>query len=341
MKDSLTLKEIKDQYNRIMKTDAYLTEHESILSKIKYFNRIIYIGCGSSYSLAKSFAQMTIMHTNKTSYAFAAGDVMLRPDEYANLFDDSLIIPITRSGSTSEIIKVLNSIDRDTYYSIGFTCKENSPVGELCNRVFEMPWAFDESVCQTSCISNFYYVILRIINAINNKSTIKFDLENLSNCGNEFLTNYEGTFKEIAELPWKKVVTLGDSQIAGIVEEGALAFKEICQLASNSYNFLDVRHGPMVLIDKETLVIAPIKDGSQVEADLIKDIQKKGATIVTVSYHDLDLENIYSIKTKYDLPYPILGFPFINACQMISLYKAYNVNVDPDSPDGLDAWIKL
>lgn len=341
MKESLTLKEIKDQYNRIRKTDEYLMKNVKILDKMKYFNRIIYIGCGSSYSLAKSFAQMTIMHTNKTSYAFAAGDVMLRPKEYENLFDNSLVIPITRSGSTSEIIQVLNNIDKDTFYSIGFTCKEDSPISNLCNKVFEMPWAFDESVCQTSCISNFYFVILHIINAINSKKTFKFDLNNLSNHGDLFIKDFEEKFIEIANMPWKKVVTLGDSQIYGIVEEGALAFKEICQLPSNSYNFLDVRHGPMVLIDKETLVIAPIKNCSEVEKDLIKDIERKGATVVTISHKDFTVENTININVELDISYELLAFPFINTCQLISLYKAYSIDVDPDNPDGLDAWIKL
>ena len=37
-----------------------------------------------------------------------------------------------------------------------------------------------------------------------------------------------------------------------IASEGALAFKEIARIPSISYHLLDVRHGPMVLIDDKT-----------------------------------------------------------------------------------------
>lgn len=34
----------------------------------------------------------------------------------------------------------------------------------------------------------------------------------------------------------------GDAELCGICEEGALTFKEICQVDSNYYHLLDARH---------------------------------------------------------------------------------------------------
>lgn len=338
MKESLTLTEIKDQYNRIKKTRDYLSNNSTITQKFIEFDKIIFLGCGSSYSLAKSFAHTTLLDSKKPCYAFPAGDVILRLSQYQDIFENSLVVSISRSGSTSEIVKVLEGFPNIKFYSIGITCKENSKMAELCDHTLEMPWAFDESVCQTSCVTNFYYVLHHIMNSIHNNSP---SLDKILDMGDKFIEKYDEAFADLAKLPWENVVTLGDSQIYGIVEEGALAFKEICQLPSNSYNFLDVRHGPMVLINQKTLVIVPIMDKSTLEVALINDIIKKGATVITVSDEEILLDGTTNINLGFNAKYPLLGFPFINACQLLSLYKAYHLGINPDLPDGLDPWIKL
>jgi fructoselysine-6-P-deglycase FrlB-like protein len=137
-------------------------------------------------------------------------------------------------------------------------------------------------------------------------------------------------------------VVLGDAELGGLCEEGALAFKEICQLPSNYYHLLDVRHGPMVLVGPETLVIAVLSSGgNELELALVRDALKKGATVVVYSDQPLNLPGAVVISFGEVLLPPARGVPAIALCQLISYHKSFLTGADPDKPDGLSPWIRL
>jgi fructoselysine-6-P-deglycase FrlB-like protein len=153
----------------------------------------------------------------------------------------------------------------------------------------------------------------------------------------------------LASRPWDHAVVLADGELEGIAEEGALAFKEICQLPSNYYHMLDVRHGPMVLINEKTLVIAAVGSiGSELERNLLRDVLDKKAELVMFSDTPMCVEGIAPVNNKINavffgsgLPHMAKGIPFIVLCQMIAYYKSEAIGTDPDKPTGLDAWISL
>ncbi len=69
--------------------------------------------------------------------------------------------------------------------------------------------------------------------------------------GEQYMAQYSALAEQVAERDWNKVVILADSELEGIASEAALAFAEIPQLPANYYHVLDVRHGPMVLVDQK------------------------------------------------------------------------------------------
>ena len=147
--------------------------------------------------------------------------------------------------------------------------------------------------------------------------------------------------RQLAEKDWDHVVVLADAEAAGVMEEGALAFKEICCLNSNFYNLLDVRHGPVVMIDERTFVFAFLESAGQTEQALLDDLRKRAGYVVSFGpFAAAEGEDTHFDTGEITDPVAA-AIPALYLLQNVALYKALKRGVDPDRPNGLSAWIRL
>lgn len=343
----LTYHEITRQYKALEKTVECVESHKEDLRKLyldKKPKTIVFIGSGSSYFLSQSAEVIARTNFGFNSLSFPAGDAMVNFKSYKKAFEGSMVVAISRSGNTTEILKTV-ALMRDELGvpAVGITCVEDSGLADVSDLCLKMPWAFDESVCQTGTVTNLYAAVALVLAGFADEPKTFDDIKKMIAVGDKYIDDNSAAFKEIAKKPWNKVVVLADGEICGIACEGALAFKEICCTMSNYYHVLDVRHGPMVLIDKDTLVIAALKpDNKEYQLGLIEDLANKGATIV-VSTDDSykPIEDIDLHVKHPDYGNVAEGLPFINIAQLIAYEKAIHKGLNPGYPDGLDAWIDL
>jgi len=331
-----------DTPNALKRTMEYLQQKwPDIEAYLSGKERFVFLGCGSSYSLARSMAVMTLIHTGLPSFALAAGDLLLHAPRYEKVVKGAAVICISRSGKTSEMIMALDAIKPFGVSPAALICADGTPLEERCDLSLNMPWAYDDSICQTRAIANFYFAASWILAKKFGDAALVSDLEHYVGYCQEYLSAAESFAIEVAALPWTHCVVVGDAELEGIADEGALAFKEICQLPSNYYHILDARHGPMVLFGEKTLVIAALGEKDALELDFLSDVRKRNATAVAFSDTTVDAPDVMSLAYGRKLTHIARGLPFILLCQLISLHKARHVGVDPDSPTGLNAWISL
>ena len=340
--------EIHDQYNALEKTLAELTRRqadvEAFFAKAAP-KRLICIGCGSSYMLSKSMASLCNQRIGATlpAMAFAAGDVWLNADAYAPLFEGAVVLALSRSGATSEVINAVAALrERCAFSLMSIACAADTPLEKAGNFTIVLPWAYDESVCQTRCVANLYAAGALTVSFIGGGS-LADACAKATALGNAFIARHEEALKTLAARDWRKVVVLADGVIDGVAEEGALAFNEICQLPSNYYHILDVRHGPMVLVDKQTLVI--IMRGTEAcphEDKLIADAVAKGAAVVVCCTKETAVPGIaYQANVDLCVKNPLRATLYLSVCQLLAYHKSTLNGSDPDAPSGLSAWIKL
>lgn len=342
----LTYKEIFSQYQALGKTFDYILqkrrEIETFYREIKPRN-LIFIGCGSGYCLCRSAAMSAKIHLDCGAHAFAAGDLLLNHKQYGNILQGSLLVAPSRSGGTGEVIMAVDEVQIFGIRTLGITAKEGSQLKERTDLILEIPWAFDESVCQTRTVTNFYAANLMLIAIFTANEGLLKEIGRAIEAGEKFMADYDDLAQEIAATDWDKVVVLGDSELAGIACEAALALAEIPQIPANHYNVLDVRHGPMVLVDANTLAVVVLSPAeSRLQKDLIKDLQKKGARVLAIGMaEDLDMDSTWQVNTNRYENYGVLGIPFIFLPQAIAYYKALERGLNPDKPAGLQPWIAL
>ncbi len=344
---SLTLTEIRGQYQALAQTIALLDENEAALRA--FFDEvnpasIVFTGCGSSYSLSCAFRTIASLRTATPVYALAAGDLWLNTPRYARLLKDALIVSVSRSGETSELINACKAV-ADMGVGARFLsviCANDTPQEAISDFTLRMPWAFDESVCQTRCVSNMYAMGAMVVGVMTGDASIREGMAGMAQCGPAYLERIDAVAQELAGGDWDHGVVLADGEIDGIAEEAALTFKEICQQNSNYYHLLDVRHGPMVMIRNRTLVVAAVKSPvCKYEAQLVQDLVDNGATVVCYTMNDVDLPGTICVSLRADVGPVAYGLGLVALCQLTTYYKSLVVGCDPDHPDGLDPWIRI
>ena len=338
----ITYKEIQDTFHALGKTATYLEERwDDIASFLSGKNRFVFVGCGSSYSIAKSMAAICNMSTGVPAMALAAGDILLHAARYKKMTDGAALVCISRSGRTSELLLALDALTAAgaSLSVLSFAAAEGTPMEEKSDLALATPWAFDESVCQTRTVSNFYFMGAYIFAKYTEDQATLDDLKHLLQSGSDFLAPAEALAKELATKPWSRAVVLADAELEGLAEEGALVFKEVCQLPANYYHALDSRHGPIVLFGEQTLILFALGTACELERNLVKDLRAKNAPVVAFS--DVPVPGVSDISFGRPLTHMAKGIPFILLCQLVAYEKSKVTGADPDKPTGLSSWIAL
>lgn len=336
-------KEIFSQFESLKNSAEYIGRHrEEIKDFFNDAKKVIFVGSGSSYSIAKSAASITSLRSDIKCIAAPAGDILVNFDNYKRFLDDSIIVSISRSGSTSELIFAVEKAKEEVNCkSIALCARENAEIKSLSDYIIEIPWAFDKSVCQTRTVSNLYAACVMLIAIFNNDSKLESEISKAAGVSEKFQSKYGDLLKKIGCVDFDHGVVLGDCEIAGLAEEGSLAFKEICQINSNHYPVLDVRHGPMVKINETNLVIITAKERNAHLVNLVRDIKSKGAFCLTIGMFKEGMGANWHIELpKFDNMCAAAIY-MIFCIQVITFSKAISSGINPDEPTGLEPWINL
>lgn len=346
---SLTYEEIRSQYSAMQQTYDYLLSQRTAITDFvrdQGKNSVTFIGCGSSYTLCEAAAFSMRLRAGLPALALAGGDLMLNAADYASLLEDTLLIAPSRSGSTSEIVEAIRLAKGSASVPVlAIVCVADSAVSELADFTLSLPWAFDNSVCQTRTVANLFAANLLIAAFLADDEAVVADIRAVIAQGESYMERVEALIRKTADYDWTDVVLLADGELHGLAAEGAIALTEIAKAQAHAFHVLDVRHGPMVTVGPDTLVIAHLtRQGIEHQRKLLQDIRGRGAKIIAfgdatlgLSPGDADL----AIVTETALRRPVQGIPFLFIPQIVALGRAERQGMNPDEPDGLTAWVKL
>jgi len=341
---SVTEREILGQHEALSKTYEYFLANAGRIKKFadrQNYKSLAFIGCGSSYCQCRSAELSAKMRLPVPAVSIAGGDLMLNYPHYRNMLRGAMLITPTRSGATSEVVLSVKKIKREQKTPLILVCcRENSELEKMAELALVIPWAFDQGVCQTRSVTSLYAANLCLVAALASDKALFREIGVAVKNQEKFMAANRDALREIGGLGWTHAVMLADSELEGIAGSAALSVKEIALAPANYYHLLDVRHGPIVLIDKNTLVImAASPSGSNYQKDLAADLKKRGATVV--SFGPQALGGDYHLAAPAYKNFGVAGIPFIFGPQLIAYYKAAARGLDPDQPHGLEPWIVL
>jgi fructoselysine-6-P-deglycase FrlB-like protein len=217
--------------------------------------RVALIGCGTSFYMAQAAAAARESLGLGETDAFVASEMPL-----AREYD--LVIAISRSGTTTEVVRALRALNDGTP-SLAITTGAEAPVALAASDTILLPFADEQSVVQT----RFATTALALLRA-----HFGHDLNGAIADAEEALA------RPLPADPadFEQFVFLGSGWTVGLTGEAALKLREAGSAWAESYPAMEYRHGPISVANVRTLVWML----GRCEPALIEDIRGTGASVV-------------------------------------------------------------
>ena len=306
-------------------------------------NHITIVACGSSYHagiLGKYFIEE--LCGIKTSVEHASE---FRYRNNNSIKNRDIVIGISQSGETADTISALEEAKNKGAIIVGVTNIVNSSIARLTDCGIHIRAGREIGVASTKAFTNQVISILLLSLWIeqnlpyknNNRIDVINQLLNLPSDMSTFLNKDHDNIKNIAEYISSKnnCLYLGRGVCYPIALEGALKLKEISYIHAEGYAAGEMKHGPIALIDSDSVVVALLNNQSQSSKMIsnIQEIKSRGANVISVGANN-DNGSCYHIdmKSSIDILSPILS---VIPLQLLAYYVALSKGCDVDKPRNL------
>ncbi|WP_328907884.1 SIS domain-containing protein [Streptomyces sp. NBC_00234] len=197
--------------------------------------RVAVVGCGTSYCMARAYAALRETAGLGETDAYPASEVAL-----GRRYDR--IVAITRSGTTTEVLRLLGTV-AGRVPTLAVTGVPTAPVAHRADAVIDLGFADEQSVLQT----RFATTALQLLRA-----GLGTDLT---------LSIADGELAVAEPLPrsWRErrqFTFLGSGWTTGLADEAAFKLREAARAWTESYAAMEYRHGPITISDRSSLVWA-------------------------------------------------------------------------------------
>ena len=322
---------------------AHLLDQETrhirdIVAKLPPFDYVLVAARGSS-DHAATYAQYSWgIHAGYpvTLTAPSLHTLYNRPPRMKN----ALVIGISQSGQSPDIITVLNEAKRQGRPTIAITNYGNSPLAATADDVIEMHAGPERSVAATKTYLAQLVIMMLFAAAWSGEEQRFAELQQLP----EAITIALQSSTEIAQRTERYrymdgCVVIGRGYNYSTAFELALKLKELTYLMANAYSSADFRHGPIATVHEglPTILIMPSGDTLDDMLDLTAELQQRWAELLIISDTPQALK---LARTAFPLTtyVPEWMSPAVNIIpgQLLALYLALTRGLDPDIPRGLN-----
>ena len=358
------LKEIYEQPKAIRETiGSFLTNNNPINLNIdidfKEIKKIFIIACG------------TAMHAGMAAkYAFEHFCQIPTEIDMASEFryrnpiinHKTLCIFISQSGETADTIAAIKLAKANGAKTIGIINAIDSTMTRLVDTTLythagpEIAVASTKAyTCQVTLLTIFALYIsekLNIEDLKNEIKTTKQDILNLPKLVENQLKNTD-YIKEISNKSYKNhdIYFIGRGQDYAVALEGSLKLKEISYIHSEAYASGELKHGPIALIENNTLVLGIATNPVTAPKTMsnIEEVIARGADTIFITNQNSTTDELSENKsiTKSDIEkvHYLIEVPEINTflspistiipMQLFAYYIAKAKKLDVDKPRNL------
>jgi glutamine---fructose-6-phosphate transaminase (isomerizing) len=308
------------------------------------FTDILVTGCGSTHYLSLLAAPLFQQALHKRTRAMPASDLLLFPDLY--LLPDSapLLVTISRSGRTTETIRVAQTFKaqhRGPILNIG--CYPDTELAMLADLNIIMPAGQEESVVQTRSFSAMTVAVQAIAAALTDDQQLAA-MSQLPSLGEQLIQTYRPLATHSGSAAgFERFYFLGSGLQYGLAAEANLKMKEMSLSVSEAFHFLEFRHGPMSMVHEQTLICALLSEqGRSQELAVMREMRALGGTVVALTDQEVSIEDAdEQVVFHSQLPETaraVLALPFV---QLLGYDRAISKGLNPDQPHHLTAVVVL
>ncbi|MCC6454951.1 MAG: SIS domain-containing protein [Caldilineaceae bacterium] len=303
--------------------------------------QIIVTGCGSTHYLSQTAAALLQGLTGIPARGLPASEIVLFPDQVLYRPEETLLLAISRSGTTTETAAAM-----DKFRSLGgkavwgITCYADTPVGQESDFMLLTDMAQEQSIAQTLSFSTMLFTAQGVA-AVAGEHDLTPLGEVPKACEQLIQSTYGLATHWGTEPGVERFFFLGSGPLYGMACEAMLKMKEMSITHAEAYHFLEFRHGPKALVDEHAMVVGMI--GAQTfrhEAAVITEMAEMGGKTVTLVPGNANAGHV-TVHLPDHLPawtMPVLYLPVV---QSMAHARSMEKGLDPDNPRNLSAVVFL
>ena len=345
------LKEINEQ-PRIVKNilnGIVLNKDQQVLGDIDWngISKVSIIACGSSYN-----AGMVAKYWFET-YAQISVDIDFASEFRARdiVYDDNAIyIFISQSGETLDTLVALKEAKKRKVKTIALVNILESSIANLADYIMPIQAGTEVSVASTKSflaqLMQLVNIVLsaslnkRLISDVDYSKTLQVMSSELSKLADVLLINDQIKAISNAIIYAKNTIFLGRHYMYPIALEGALKLKELSYLPIFASAAGELKHGPIALIDDNSLVIAlaPQNRSYHKMVANVEEVKTRGANVILLTDAIVEKADISNVNYVYEIPkiseilVPLL---YTVPLQLIAYQVALNLGRNVDRPRNL------
>ncbi len=340
LQEYATHREIKSQ------TEAWAQAIEVaqvvILPDADEYEQVVFTGCGSTYYLSLAVAALYQELTGRAARAVPAGELLLNPQTVLT-GQKTLLVAVSRSGSTSETVKAVENFKMKKRGEVVVISNYDQALSRLADVKILIPKGQEESVAQTRSFASMYVAACSFCARMAGRADLLSAMKKLPEAGNLLIDKYESFVKEIgSNLDFDRFYFLGSGIRYGLACEVNLKMKEMTLTHSEPFHFLEFRHGPMSMVNRNTVVVGMLSDANRAhEAKVLSEMEALGGTVAGLGESPAGMISEADIVFESAVPESVRGVLYLPVLQLMAFHRSIAKGLDPDRPKNLTAVVQL
>jgi glutamine---fructose-6-phosphate transaminase (isomerizing) len=306
----------------------------------------IFVGCGTSYYLAQAIAA-TFNSLKLPARAVPASDLLLYPALTLHAGRDYVPLVISRSGLTSEAVRVAQMLEKDhNLRTIAITCADGQPLEASCSVTLKFLGADEHSTVMTRSFTSMLLALQYLGATVSGNDTFRSALIELPHHVEPLLSHVPQRLKLFAESrSFSDFVFLAQGPLFGVASECMLKVTESSCSYAQVFHSLEFRHGPKSIAGPETLITFLMSETSyDAELELLEEMKDlDAATMVIANRVDSRAQRASDFTIELGLRLPEYARPAAFAIwgQLCGVYYGLKKGLNPDSPKNLTRVVEL
>ena len=305
---------------------------------------VLFVACGSPYYLGLSAASMYRALTGKAASASPASEVLFNYSSVVQRGSAPIVIAVSRSGETSELLAAVKKLRAAGSPVLAVTVALQSSLHRLADLAVTIPNAAEKSMAQTRSFSAMLIATLGSIAIAGRDEAALAGLQKAASQVEAYLARIDQKIHDLIERGIRQVYFLGSGARYGLANEGALKMKEMSLTNAEPFHFLEFRHGPMSMVDEQTLVVGLVSaSAAKEELQVLREMREVGGAVLAIQPTPATNADPGLVEIEVDSALPEMAtLPFyMPPMHLLAYYQAMHKGLDCDSPRNLKHFITL
>lgn len=249
-------------------------------------------------------------------------------------YHGQLVIAISQSGATPEIVQTLRALQDAGGRGLGVTNEDDSELARLAHDTIALDMGREFAVPATKTVTGQLVALAIIARALTSPAPADLDLAAIPGWIEQVLADGSVPAEVVAALaPSPQLVVAARGYMYAAALETALKIKETCYLLAAGYSTADLRHGPIAAVTTGVPVLAMASSGPA-EDDVLSLVHELRARQVSVTLMTASAGADVSLPAG--MPERLAPIVATVRGQQIAYELALALGHDPDVPRGLN-----